>query len=119
MNSVKTIRIIAWTAVAVLAAAIIAVVVTQRRSETQTITTATIGGPVELINQRGETVTDASLKGHPAAIFFGYTSCPDVCPTTLFEMTAWLKELGPDADRLKVYFVTVDPERDSRRYIGG
>ncbi len=60
-------------------------------------------------------MTEAALKGHPSAMFFGYTFCPDVCPTTLFDMTELMKELGPDADRLKVYFVTVDPERDTRR----
>ena len=62
--------------------------------------------------------TEAALKGHPSAMFFGYTFCPDVCPTTLFEMTAWLDTLGPDADRLKVYFVTVDPERDTAEAVG-
>jgi protein SCO1/2 len=47
-------------------------------------------------------------------MFFGYTFCPDVCPTTLFEMTGWLEKLGPDADNLGVYFVSVDPERDTQ-----
>jgi protein SCO1/2 len=47
-------------------------------------------------------------------MFFGYTFCPDVCPTTLSDATQWLKKLGPDGDRLKVYFVTVDPERDTK-----
>ena len=72
-----------------------------------------IGGPFSLTDQHGATVTEASLKGHPSAIFFGYTFCPDVCPTTLLAASNWLKALGPDGDKLKVYFVTVDPERDT------
>jgi protein SCO1/2 len=50
-------------------------------------------------------------------MFFGYTFCPDVCPTTLFEMTGWLDKLGPDADKLGIYFVSVDPERDTEEML--
>lgn len=75
--------------------------------------TSSIGGPFKLVDQHGATVTEASLKGHPSAMFFGYTFCPDVCPTTLSDATSWLKKLGPDGDKLKFYFVTVDPERDT------
>jgi protein SCO1/2 len=113
MTVLRTLRIVAWTLVAVVAVAIIAVIAFQSTQVTPSIATATIGGPFELSNQRGEIVTEAALRGSPSAIFFGYTFCPDVCPTTLLEMSGWLKELGTDADKLKVYFVTVDPERDT------
>ena len=73
---------------------------------------AAIGGPFQLTDQSGQTVTDQSLKGRPTLIFFGYTHCPDVCPTTLFEMSEVLKAMGADADRVNAYFVSVDPERD-------
>jgi protein SCO1 len=73
-----------------------------------------IGGPFTLTDQHGATVTEASLKGHPSAMFFGFTFCPDVCPTTLSDLTVLMQKLGPDADKLKVYFVTVDPERDTQ-----
>lgn len=76
--------------------------------------TGGVGGPFTLTDQKGETVTEAALAGHPSAMFFGYTYCPDVCPTTLLAATNWLKALGPDGDKLKVYFVTVDPERDTQ-----
>jgi cytochrome oxidase Cu insertion factor (SCO1/SenC/PrrC family) len=66
-----------------------------------------------LIDTQGRPVTDASLLGKPTAIFFGFTYCPEVCPTTLAEMTAALADLGPVADQLNVVFVTVDPERDT------
>ena len=74
---------------------------------------AAIGGPFQLTDQSGQTVTDQSLKGRPTLIFFGYTHCPDVCPTTLFEMSEVLKAMGADADRVNAYFISVDPERDS------
>jgi len=75
---------------------------------------AQIGGPFGLTDQAGHKVTDKELAGKPYAIFFGYTHCPDVCPTTLQDMTGWLTALGPDADRLKFVFVTVDPARDTQ-----
>jgi len=74
---------------------------------------AGIGGDFALFDQTGKPFGAADLKGHPSLIFFGYTFCPDVCPTTLLEAEGWMKELGADADRLKVIFVTVDPERDT------
>jgi len=74
---------------------------------------AQIGGPFQLIDANRRPVTQASLLGKPTAIFFGYTYCPEVCPTTLAELTAALAALGKDADRLNVVFVTVDPERDT------
>jgi protein SCO1 len=72
-----------------------------------------VGGPFSLVNHRGERVTQDTFKGKPTAYFFGFTHCPEVCPTTLFDMSQHLKDLGPDADRLNVVFVTVDPERDT------
>jgi protein SCO1/2 len=71
-----------------------------------------IGGPFSLVNQHGERVTEATFRGKATAYFFGFTHCPDVCPTTLFDMSLRLQELGPVADRLNVVFVSVDPERD-------
>lgn len=69
--------------------------------------------PFELVDQDGAAVTEAAYLGKPSAWFYGFTHCPDVCPTTLAEMTAILEALGPDADKLKVVFVSVDPERDT------
>lgn len=73
----------------------------------------TIGGPFTLTAQTGGTLSDKDLHGEPFAVFFGFTYCPEICPTTLWEMTQALNELGRDADRLKVVFVSVDPERDT------
>jgi protein SCO1/2 len=74
---------------------------------------AAIGGPFQLTDQAGESVTDESLKGRPTLIFFGFTHCPDVCPTSLFEISEVLRAMGKDADRVNAYFVSVDPERDT------
>ena len=74
---------------------------------------AAIGGPFTLTDQNGRTVTDRELKGKPFLVFFGFTHCPDVCPTTLFEVSEILRALGSDADRLGALFITVDPERDT------
>lgn len=72
-----------------------------------------IGGPFQLTDQTGQTVTEKNLLGKPSLIFFGYTHCPDVCPTSLFEMSQVLQAMGKDADRVNAYFVSVDPERDT------
>lgn len=74
---------------------------------------AAVGGPFRLIDQDGRPVTDQSVKGKPFLVFFGFTHCPDVCPTALFEVSEILRTLGPEADRVGAFFVTVDPERDT------
>jgi len=72
-----------------------------------------IGGPFKLIDQNGNPITDADMKGRPFLVFFGYTHCPDVCPTTLFDVSEVMRALGKDADRTGALFITVDPERDT------
>jgi protein SCO1/2 len=74
--------------------------------------TAAIGGPFRLETGGGRVVTEADFRGAPFLVFFGYTHCPDVCPTTLFQLAEVLRALGPEA-KIKVAFITVDPERDS------
>ena len=77
------------------------------------VTATRIGGPFTLVDDTGATVTEKTLAGKPYAIYFGYTFCPDVCPTTLLDLSRWIKKLGADANRLNYVFVTVDPERDT------
>ena len=107
---IQLIRLVLWLLVAVAIAGTLALVFLAPGKK---MTASAIGGPFSLVDQNGATVTEAALKGHPSLMFFGYTFCPDVCPTTLLSASNWLKALGPDGDRLKVYFVTVDPERDT------
>jgi protein SCO1/2 len=113
--TLRAIRVAAWVAVGVAAGFLIWTLVAPRvQNPVNRIATASIGGPFSLTDQHGVTVTEASLKGHPSALFFGYTFCPDICPTTLADLSVWLQELGPYGDRLKVYFITIDPARDTR-----
>ncbi len=120
MFVLRIVRSAAWVlvAVAIFVATGIAVgwLRTEWLGQSPPVTTTgvpTVGGPFSLVNHRGERVTQDSFKGKPTAYFFGFTHCPEVCPTTLFETSQHLKDLGPDADRLNVVFVTVDPERDT------
>lgn len=72
-----------------------------------------IGGPFAMTSHRGQPFTQQDLGGRPSLMFFGFTYCPDICPTTLASMTSWLRDLGPGADRLNAIFVSVDPGRDT------
>jgi len=74
---------------------------------------AAIGGAFQLTDQNGSQVTEQDLKGKPFLVFFGFTHCPDVCPTTLFDVSEVLRKLGPDADRVGALFISVDPARDT------
>ena len=71
------------------------------------------GDAFTLTDQSGQPITEAAFRGHPTAVFFGFTHCPEVCPTTLFELDGWLKQLGSEGEDIRAYFVSVDPERDT------
>jgi protein SCO1/2 len=70
-----------------------------------------------LTDHTGKTRTLADFKGKAVVVFFGFTQCPDVCPTTMSEMASVMKELGPSADKVQVLFITVDPERDTQQLL--
>ena len=74
---------------------------------------AAIGGPFQLTDQAGRTVTEKNMQGRPSLIFFGFTHCPDICPTSLFEISEVLRAMGKDADKVNAYLISVDPERDT------
>jgi protein SCO1 len=78
----------------------------------------TIGGPFKLVNGEGRPVTDRDFRGHYLLVYFGYTFCPDVCPTTLNQMAEALDALGPKADQVQPLFITVDPKRDTPQVVG-
>jgi protein SCO1/2 len=77
------------------------------------VAVSTVGGPFKLVDQNDKPITEQDFKGEPFLVFFGFTHCPDVCPTTLFEVSEIFRALGPDAKNLRAMFVTVDPERDT------
>lgn len=110
----KIIRIILWVGVAVVAAlgSYSFFVKNSNPEQTQQAVTP-LGAPFNLIDDKGNEITRDDLLGRNHAIFFGFTNCPDVCPTTLLEVASWMKDLGSEADKLDFYFFSVDPERDS------
>jgi protein SCO1/2 len=79
---------------------------------------ASVGGPIALVDQAGKPVTEKTFAGKYALIFFGYTTCPDVCPTELSTMAGALDQLGPKGDGVVPVFITVDPERDTPQVVG-
>jgi len=83
------------------------------RGAAGTLLASAIGGPFRLVDQNGKTVTDADLKGKWSLIYFGYTHCPDACPTALNDIAIALDELGPQRAAVRPVFITVDPERDT------
>ena len=90
--------------------------------ETSEVTEQAYGAPFQLTDQSGAPTTEAVLRGRPNALFFGFTHCPDVCPTTLYELAGYQKALKAEGRDLGIVFVTVDPERDTpdilRTYVG-
>ncbi|MBM3490312.1 MAG: SCO family protein [Alphaproteobacteria bacterium] len=74
---------------------------------------AAIGGPFQLVDSTGRQVSEADFRGRPMLIYFGYTYCPDVCPTELQAMSAALDRLGSIAEQIQPLFITIDPERDT------
>lgn len=112
-------RLILWALVVVVALGATALFVLRPPSNPLGVT----GKPFTMQTLSGETFTEADLRGKPSLVFFGYTFCPDVCPTTLAETVAWKQELGLSNDDLRTIFVTVDPERDTKEvltaYLGG
>ena len=82
-------------------------------SQQQSAGKVPIGGPFKLTSHEGKPFTEDNLKGKPFVVFFGFTHCPEVCPTTLYDLTQDMAALGKDADRLQAAFITVDPARDT------
>jgi protein SCO1/2 len=113
----KTIRIVLWAAVIVMAGALgwLTYSVTQSGNK---IAEAPFGVPFQLVDQNAQPISEQAFRGKPTALFFGFTHCPEVCPTTLFELDGWLKQVDPDGKSLQAYFVTVDPERDTPQILG-
>ena len=107
----KTVRILLWVLVALAIAGVAVLLLRQPVSETAQ-TEVKLGGPFTLTGADGRTFSSTALAGKPYAIFFGFTHCPDVCPTTLARMVKLRRQLGAGPEPLRIVFVTVDPERD-------
>lgn len=110
----RIIRHTAWAAVAALALLAAGLYATSGTSgDGRSVPQLSIGGPFTLTTDEGKRLSSDALKGKPFAIFFGFTYCPDICPTTLMELTRTIEAMGEDASKMRFLFVTVDPERDT------
>ena len=116
-DSLRYLRIGLWVTVvmAALGAGWVFLVAPGKRAATESAATALPPGigDYRLTMTDGQPFTRETLKGQPSLVFFGFTHCPDVCPTTLGEIAGWQEELGPLGANLRTFFVTVDPERDT------
>ena len=85
--------------------------------QTEYSSTKKLGIPFELIDSNGNKITEKAFTGSPTALFFGFAHCPDVCPLTLHRMSLLMEKLGTKQNKLNVYFITLDPERDTWKFL--
>ena len=114
-KSLRNFRIILWSLVLLVAIGATALYLFRPPTRPLGLT----GEPFTLASTAGGEFTQDDLRGKPSLVFFGYTFCPDVCPTTLAETTAWRQQLGLTPDDLRIIFVTVDPDRDTLDKVKG
>lgn len=114
----RWLRIALWVAAAVAVAAMLFGIQGANRKAADSNYAALFGGPFTLTDTQGHTVTEADFKGRPYAMFFGFTRCPEVCPTTLSSLTRLHQALGKDAEQLRIVFVSVDPGHDTPAGLG-
>lgn len=110
--TLRSLRIVLWAAAAAASLAAGWFLVLEPRL-TETVSDTIGRGDYSLEASDGGVFDQAALRGQPSAVFFGFTHCPEVCPTTLGDIATWSEALGEDADAVRFWFVTVDPERDS------
>jgi len=119
----KTLAI--WLAMAIPAFSVTGWILGDRMLAAKTVsgpgliqTNAEIGGPIQLVGSTGEPVTEAAFSGRPVILYFGFTYCPDICPTSLQTVAEALDALGPDGAKVQPVFITVDPKRDTPEIVG-
>ncbi len=118
-KGLKAARTVLWLLTLLVAgAALYALLNRSEPPQEQTGYGDTVGGPFALTAPDGSTVTDRTLAGKPFALFFGFTRCPDVCPTTLARLAQLRKRMGEDGDAFEIVFVSVDPQFDTPEDIG-
>ena len=114
----RSIRLIAWTACALAAGALLALALVPGARDRllpkdMSVGRALVGGPFELVDHTGKPVTDRDFRGRYMLVMFGFTFCPDICPSGLQVLSAALDKIGRKADKVVPIFISVDPERDT------
>lgn len=107
----KIFRIVLWSIIAIILA-VVAYISYDWQNKIKSSEKA-FGGPFQLLDQNGNEITQTAFSEKPTAVFFGFTHCPEICPTTLYELDGWLEEVDPTGDQINAYFVSVDPEKDT------
>jgi protein SCO1/2 len=108
----KTVRIVLFLLAAIMAGLFVWLWTTAAKQESL-LSEAPFGVPFSLVRQDGTPISEQAFRGKPTALFFGFTNCPEICPTTVYELSGWMKAVDPDKSRLQAYFVSVDPTRDT------
>jgi len=106
-------RFAPWIAVGVASLVLLAAIALRSGPGSATAQASAVGGPFQLVDQTGRAVDQSVLKGKWSAVYFGYTYCPDVCPTTLTTLGGAIDRMGARAKDFQIVFITVDPHRDT------
>lgn len=113
----KTVRIVLFILAAIMAGLFFWLWQTAKQQETA-LSNEPFGAPFTLTRQDGQPITEQAFRGKPTALFFGFTHCPEICPTTVYELSGWLTTVDPDKSKMQAYFVSIDPERDTPQILG-
>jgi protein SCO1/2 len=113
----KTVRIV-LVVLAALMAGLFFWLWREASNQTKTLAEAPFGVPFSLTRQDGQPISEQAFRGKPTALFFGFTHCPEICPTTVYELTGWMNAVDPDKSKLQAYFVSIDPSRDTPELLG-
>lgn len=113
----KTVRIILFAA-AVVMVGLFAWLWFQASTQETALSDKPFGEPFSLTRQDGTPITEQAFRGKPTALFFGFTNCPEICPTTVYELSSWMDKVDPDKSKLQAYFISIDPERDTPQALG-
>lgn len=108
----KTVRTVLFV-LAALMAGLFVWLLTQVNGEQSALSDKPFGVPFALTRQDGAPITEQAFRGKPTALFFGFTNCPEICPTTVYELSGWMNKVDPDKTKLQAYFISIDPDRDT------
>ena len=115
MNSTRALIILSLSVL--IATGLLLFNIINKNAQTEYSSTAKLGIPFELIDSNGNEITEKAFIGSPTALFFGFAHCPDVCPLTLHRISLLMEKLGKKQSKLNVYFITLDPERDTWKFL--
>ena len=117
INSVRALIIVGFSILILSLISLLLPSILKKNFQTQYSSEVKLGASFELIDSNGNKITEAAFVGSPTVLFFGFTHCPTVCPLALHRLSLLIEKLGKDQNKLKAYFITLDPERDTWRVL--